>query len=221
MAESLYIFGAGSYAQMMAAYFSATEKYKVEGYIVDPVYLKTNVAKDGLTIYDAMNLPRKLEPSKTLLFIALGYKDMRARASVYDRFTKLGFRFANYISPNAIICHNVFLGDNNAIFPGVVIEPYSKVGNNNIIWSNTTICHDSIIRNHCFLAANTTIGGFVSIEDLCFLGFSSTILQNVKLHNETLIGAGSVLTKDTKPFGKYLGSPAKFCSEHQAEGIML
>jgi len=51
--------------------------------------------------------------------------------------------------------------------------------------------------------------GNIVIENDVFIGAKVLILPGLTIKKSSIIGAGSVLTKDTEPFGIYVGNPAK------------
>lgn len=61
----------------------------------------------------------------------------------------------------------------------------------------------------------------VTIEKDVWIGANVTILKGVTIAEGCVIGGGAVVTKSTKPYGIYVGIPAKYCrSRFSEEEIM-
>ena len=115
----------------------------------------------------------------------------------------------------------MIIGENNIVFAGVYLDYFGKMGNCNIIRPNTYIGHDFNIMNGIYIAPGCNIAGHSTIEDLSFIGISSTILEKLTIRKETLIGAKALVTKDTEPYSKYIGIPAKKINTHEDTGVLL
>lgn len=216
----IIIYGNGDFGRLMYHYFDTDSEYKVVAFCADNKYIVENTfCKLPLIAFEDIETLYPAEEYK--IFIAIGYSNMRARAEKYNNVRKKQYSCVNYIHSTAIVDQSLLLGENNAIFANVTIEPFVTIGDNNIIWSSATICHNVKIKNHSFLASQTLIGGFTIVNNNCFLGFNSTVLHNIEIAQETLIGAKALITKDTKKYSKYIGIPAKYVSSHEAEGIRI
>jgi sugar O-acyltransferase (sialic acid O-acetyltransferase NeuD family) len=206
--KGLLIFGASSLAKMAYYYATRDMGLNVLGFVVDEQF-KVNDTFLSLPVFTWHELDNILKNDKTMMYVAVGYRSMRLRASAYKNAKTKGFELVNIIARSSFVADDVIMGDNNFVMPGAVIEPGVKIGSNNVAWSNATICHDSIIGDHNFFASNVTVGGEVSMGNCNFLGFSSVIVQQRKIGNEVLIGALSLLIDDGESLSRYQGSPAR------------
>ena len=204
----LLIYGAGNLAKLVYEYITATMLDLEVVFVVDDQYLKLDSLM-GCPVVSGQTINTRFPSSQWKMFVAVGYKSMRARKYCFDRVNEMGYQFINVFASDAGTSQNVKFGVNNIIFPGVVIEPFSEIGNNNVFWSTSTICHDCVIGAHNFFAANTTVGGKVVIGNSNFFGFGSTVLQGIHLGSENLVSAHSLVTKDMSDLGKYRGVPAR------------
>lgn len=203
------IFGAGSLANLAYCYAIQSGQFAIDAFVVDDEYLlKSKSAYPKVPLIGWSVFCKHYPASVTKVFVAIGYKYMRARAVTFRKIFAAGYSSFNIQAKTAYVASNAYIGVNNIFMPNVVIEPYVSIGHNNVFWSNSTVCHDTIIGNHNFFASNCTIGGQVSIGDLNFFGFSSTVLQSLKIQNETLLAAGSLLMQNTESFARYQGLPA-------------
>ena len=99
------------------------------------------------------------------------------------------------------------------------INPYCVLyGNGGIsIGNNVRIATHCVIvsSNHNFHEICTPICNQglttkgITIQDDVWIGAHVTVLDGVNIAMGCVIGAGAVVTKDTKPYGIYVGNPAK------------
>jgi len=206
----LIIFGAGPFAQLVCRYATNDLGLTVCAFAVDESYLPVGVSSiGGIPLLGWQTVRERHGPADVRLFVAVGYRSIRAREGVYHSIKSNGYELANIMHPAAWIARDVAIGDNVIVMPGVVIEPGVELGANNVIWSNATICHDNTIGNHNFLAANATLGGNVVVGERNFIGFSSVVMQGRRIGDDTLIGAQTLVNCDTQDCSVYIGTPAR------------
>lgn len=213
--KDLVIFGTSTLAKLANYYATQELGFKVVAFVVDedyrtqPNFLNQPVLTwpEFWTSYSATDVS---------LYVAVGYKSMRARAAMYDRVKARGYELINIVSTASYIANDVMLGDNNFVMPGVVLETGVTLNSNNVVWSNTTICHDTCVGSHNFIAANSAIGGGVKIGDGSFLGFSSVVLQNLVIGSSALVGAHSLVMCKVENLSRVQGSPARIVGKIDA-----
>ena len=111
------------------------------------------------------------------IFVAIQWNRCNSdRKSVYLRLKKEGFRFANLISPNAIV-NGLILGDNCWITDMVVVDFGSIINNNVFVKVMAYVGPNTHICDHCFIGAKSTIGGSTTIGEQSFVGINSTIFN--------------------------------------------
>ena len=218
--KSLVIYGLGSFAKLMSYYFTTDSDYDVVAFCADEAYIESSVF-DGLPVIPFTRLKDEFGKDEVCLFVAVGYSSMRARDEMFKRAKMSGYRLVNYVSSKATVDSSLSMGVNNAVFQGACIEPFCAIGDNNIIWSSVTVCHDVIIKQNVFLASSTVVGGFSVIEEGSFLGFRTTVTSKVVIGKESLVGAGSLVLKNTEPYSKNIGTPARHVDSHYSEGVRV
>lgn len=205
--RDLVIFGATDLAAMARYCAMEVLGLKISAFAVDEGY-RTQENFHGIPVIEWPEMQSRFTPADTDCFVALGYRTMRRRRTVYEQVRAAGYGGINLVSPASHVATNVDMGENNLILAGAVVEPGVRLGANNVIWSNATICHDSTIGSHNFLAANVTLGGFVRLGDANFIGFSATVLHHITVGNDTLVGAQSLVRQPTRDLHQYWGVPA-------------
>lgn len=217
---NLIIYGLGDLGRLMRYYFESDSSYKVVAYCADAKWIEHDVL-DGLPVIPFETIETAYPADKYDLFVAAGYKNMRARKKMFLAAENKGYVLANFISSNVKYDTSNTIGKNVVILSNVVLEPFAEIGSNTIVNSNAIICHHAKIEAHCFIAARALVGGFTQVQESSFIGFSATVLQKLVLSRETLVGAGSVLTQNTNECTSYVGVPAKEKSTHHSEGICI
>lgn len=218
--KNLIIYGLGDFAKLMHHYFENEEKYNFIGYCADPQYIASNVLNNK-PVFALDSIASLFNPEDTELFVAVGYRSMLARESMFAKALCLPFNLASMISSKSNIDESATIGRNCVVFPGVQIEPNVHVGDNCIVWTSSVLCHDSSINPHTFIAAQTVIGGRSVIGGRCFLGFNSTVIHDVVIGDDCLIGAKSLVTKQVPTRSKCIGIPAKVTSNIGSEGVCV
>ena len=216
----LVIYGAGPLARLMHFYFTVNNDYEVSHFCIDREYLNQE-SFCGLPLIPFDQVEEICPPQTHQMFVAIGYKQMRARKLLFDRAKEKGYRCASYVSPHAIVNQGAVMGENNVLMDQVVMEPFSRMGDNNLYWSGTLISHGCLIGNHNYVSAKVVIGGESTMEDGCFLGNTACTINNIVLREETMLLPGAVAHKDCLAFTKYFGNPAKPVGTHQEKGIII
>ncbi len=117
-------------------------------------------------------------------------------------------------SVNIANIHNIELGHNVTINAEVyLVASHSKI----IIGNNVLIAPRCILQtqNHKYIDKNLLISkqgdtsSNIVIQDDVWLGTNVIVLPGVTIAEGCVVGAGSVITRDTDPYGVYVGVPAK------------
>lgn len=133
-----------------------------------------------------------------------------ARGELYERFSKMGFRFASVIHPAAMLSRQCLqLGEGVQVLAGAVINSHSDIGNNVLINSGSIIEHDCRIGAHTHVASGATVCGGCDVGEGVHIGAGSTIIQGIRIGAGAIIAAGSVVIKDVKSMTMVAGVPGE------------
>ena len=88
---------------------------------------------------------------------------------------------------------------------GLRLGPYCNIAAHVVL---ATIGHDPDAVGRPMACAPAKTGPITLVEDV-WVGANATIFANTTVAKGCIIGAGAVLTKDTEPFGVYVGVPAR------------
>ena len=197
--KKIMIVGVSTTARSIYKFVTDYDLYHIIGFIVDKEY-KNVESFCGLPGYDFDNLPLDFDKKQDFLFIAMEWNRLNAdRRDLYSRLKKASFKFANIISPSAII-HGELEGDNCWICDYVVLENDVIIKNNVFVKTKATIAHLSRIESHCFIGANSFLAGGVNVGEQTYIGVSATIFNGVNIGKKCLIGGGVTIKRHVSDF---------------------
>lgn len=206
--KRLAIIGSGDLGQQIAHYAICDNHYS------KVVFFDDFTDKDeinGFSILGNIDDIEKefLNKSFDELIIGIGYKHLKIRKMIFDRFE-------NKIPFGKIIHSSSWLDITARVEPGCVIYPRCSIDANVNIECNTilnigcAIAHDTIIGRHCFLSPRVALAGFINIKEMCIIGINATVIDNINIISQTKIGGGSVVIKSIENPGLYVGNPIRF-----------
>ena len=207
MLQRLFIIGSGELGQQALHYAQIDGRYVVVGFIDD--YKEKNEVINGVPVRGSVEdiMPLYETGVFDALFIAIGYKHLRAKRAIFEKFWKK-VPFATIIAEPAYIDPTAKIGDGVLIYPGCIIDKNVVVDHNAILNLNVVVSHDSFVGNSTFCAPRVTIAGFTKVSSCCFLGVGSCIIDNISICEDVILGAASLVIKDLDSSGTYVGVPA-------------
>tara|TARA_Y100001958_G_C21247489_1_gene578862 strand:+ start:632 stop:1219 length:588 start_codon:yes stop_codon:yes gene_type:complete len=192
--KKLIIYGIGEYAEIAHYYFQSEGIYNVECFVVDKEFYeeKRFLGLEVKTFDEIENNISQFNDYK--FFVAIGFSNQNTnRKNVFNKIKNLGFKFASYISKDALIADNVVIGKNAFILEQNNLQPFVKIGDNVVLWSGNHIGHHSVIDDHTFITSHAVISGGVKIGSQCFIGVNATIVDHVVVKNNAFIKANSLI----------------------------
>lgn len=201
--KDIVILGAGKIAEVLYDYVSRDSDMRVHGFCVDAAYRHSDEFQ-GQPLVALEDLPKRFPPERYAVLMAIGYHECNAlRARKAAEVKTMEYRLASYVSTRAWVAGSAQMGEGCVVLDHVSIEPGVRLGDNVALWSGVVVGHHANIGDHCWLAAGATMGGGARIGNGCFLGLNATIAHEVELGERCLIGghawvgksatAGSVL----------------------------
>lgn len=132
-----------------------------------------------------------------------------ARASIYKRFSRMGYRFATLVHPAAVIASDARLGEGVQVMAGAILQSGAVVGENSIINTKASVDHDCVVGSNVHLAPGVTLSGNVTVGDGVHLGTGASAVQGVSIGCNSVIGAGAVVLTDVTEAVLAYGVPAR------------
>jgi UDP-N-acetylglucosamine acyltransferase len=101
------------------------------------------------------------------------------------------------------------IGDDNIIREYTAIQKpcyrdITRIGNRVFIMQSVHIPHDAIIHDDAVITPMVVMAGIVTVLKGATLAIGSSVHQHSVVGHYSIVGMGSVLTKNVRPFAKYL-----------------
>lgn len=131
-----------------------------------------------------------------------------SRASFYDRFRELGYRFISVCHPGATSYADT-IGDGSVVFPGARLAVGARIGRNVIVNFGATIGHDTVIGDHSVVNPGAQLSGRISGGARVLYGINCSVLQGKTIGDGAVIAAGSSAWFDVPPNVTVVGVPGR------------
>jgi len=208
MKKTLAIIGSGDLGQQIAHYAISDGHYEKVVFFDD---FTNNANINGFPILGKTDDIEKefIKYSFDELIIGIGYKHLKTRKLIFDRFEKK-IPFGKIVHSSSWLDKSSSIGKGCVIYPRCSIDANVVIENDTILNIGSVIAHDTVIGKHCFLSPRVAIAGFVKIQEMCIIGINATIIDNVTIVSKTQIGGGSVIINNIDKQGLYVGNPQRF-----------
>lgn len=194
--KKIILVGAGGHAKSCLDVIKSTKKFKILGFI-------DNNQKGYFEKYKILGgddfLEKIKDKKKFNLALTFGQiKNYKKKASLFNKFAKLGFRFPSIISKNAIVSNEVSFSDGTIVFNGAIVNRGSTIGKNCIINSGALIEHDTKIGNNTHISTKAILNGSVKVGNNTFVGSGCIVKEGTFIGNNCVIGMGKLIKKNIK-----------------------
>lgn len=220
--KKLVLVGTSSLAAQTLDFVERYQLFDVIGFTVNEAYIKEPVFL-GKPVFPIEELDKFIDKENVMLFSTVTWYNYlnRERKKIFDQLKGAGYKFANLISPHALVYTND-LGEGNWIHDFAHIGYGVHIGDDNVFRMKCMIGHDSVIGNHNFFAVNTIVGGHDYFNDCCFVGLSALVHNRVVVGNKCVIGGGAIVKRDLPDFSLCVAdnSFVKQCDEEKIESYI-
>jgi len=201
-----FLIACGGHGRVVLDAVLATGK-TVDG-IVD-ARLKRGSKVFGVEILGDDSFIESLDASTTSLINGLGSTgDSKNRIEIFERFSRLGFKFAGVTHPAASVGIECTINQSAQIMAGAVLQNRVSVGENVVVNTRASVDHDVVLADHVVVSPGAIISGAVKIGRGAFVGAGAVIIQGLEIGDNCVIGAGAVVRHNTKPNTTVVGNPA-------------
>lgn len=195
MINNLVIIGISETAEHLTSFVESYNLFNIIGYAVDRQY-KTKEEFLGKPVFAIDDLPSIIDKEKDFLFVSLLWNHLNAdRRKMYERLKAEGYRFANVISPTAIV-RGKLNGDNIWIDDNVHIGAYSIVESDCLIKIGSLLGHHTHLGAHCFMGVKCLVAGACTIGEQTFIGINATIFGKLNIGKKCIVGACTAVKRD-------------------------
>lgn len=206
MPTQRYLIACGGHGRVVLDALLATGK-KVDG-IID-TQLEPGSQIFGVPVVGTDDYIETLDPKKTELINGLGStKNTQARQEIYNRWTKIGFKFVGVQHSSATIGAECEITESTQIMAGAVLQNRVSTGENCVVNTRASVDHDVAIADHVVISPGAVISGGVKIGYGSLIGAGAVIIQGVKIGNNCVVGAGAVVRHNVNDSVTVVGNPA-------------
>lgn len=220
--EKLVLVGTSSLAAETLDFVERYQLFDVIGFTVNKAYIKEPVFL-GRPVFPIEELDKYIDKEDVKLFSTVSWYNYlnRERKKIFDLLKGYGYKFANLISPHALVYTND-IGEGNWIHDFAHIGYGVHIGDDNVLWVKCFIGHYSVIGNHNCFIANAIVGGHDYFSDCCFVGLSALVHNRVVVGNKCVIGGGAIVKRDLPDFSLCVAdnSFVKQCDEEKIESYI-
>jgi sugar O-acyltransferase (sialic acid O-acetyltransferase NeuD family) len=202
------IFGIQDFAELAHYYLTTDTEHSVVAFSVNKDFIPTEGTFRNLPVVAFEDVEKKYDPKEYAFFAPMSPKKMnKLRESVYLQIKEKGYKMISYISSKATVCDNE-IGDNCFILEDNTLQPFTKIGNNVVLWSGNHIGHHGEIRSHVSFTSHVVMSGHCLIKEYSFIGVNASIRDGIIVEEGSFIAMDASVTKNTEPWGVYMGVPA-------------
>ena len=148
-----------------------------------------------------------LAPEEHAMIVAIG--DNRLRASLFRRYSGLGFRMVNAVHPSAVIGGDVRVGRGVAIMAQGAVNFGTRLGDDVIVNTGATVDHHCDIGDHAHIAPGVRLGGHVRVGEGAQVSIGAMVVPGVTIGAWAVVGAGAVVLHNVPAEARVAGVPAR------------
>jgi sugar O-acyltransferase (sialic acid O-acetyltransferase NeuD family) len=131
-------------------------------------------------------------PDSCEVVVAVGYKHLDARWTIYEQLLARGYRVASLVHPEAYVGANAVIADGAFIMARSVVDTGARVGALAVVWPGAVVNHDAVVGQNSFISPNATICGAANVGEGSFVGAGAVVVDHVRVAARSFIKAGSV-----------------------------
>lgn len=196
--KNLIIYGAGSHAELVYAYFSKDSDYRVLAFTVEKEYVNAS-SLFGLSIIPFEEIESVIPPTEAEMFIAIGpFRQNAILENICERARAKGYTLASYFPSKRYRFFDTPYGFNCFIDHGSQFHPYVTLGDG-VTVIGSQLGHHASIGSYTFIST-AIVGGNVVVEDHVFIGMGAIIKQGVRIGKGSFIGMGCVIAHNVAPY---------------------
>lgn len=213
--KKIVFVGAGSHADAVEGVLNKNE-FTLIGYFDD----KDIQVHSGKPVLGKMNeVDTFLENnSDVFVFVTIGENKKREEIfqsiakKYYDRIVNVISKSATILSPSSVSGRGIFIATNAFLGADVVVS------DNAIVNTGAIVEHHTKLERSVNISPNATVNGLCHIGKQVYLGSGSVVKQVITIADEAIIGAGAVVVRNITYAAVFVGVPAKYLKEINANG---
>ena len=126
-------------------------------------------------------------PSEYGFAVAIGYLNLTARWSAWEKIKSLWYQTPMFVHPRAYVADSAKIHEGSLVMAGANVDVRAQIGEIAVIWPGVCVSHDAIVGSNSFLSPNATLCGYVELGANCFVGAGSVVADHCKVPSNTFI----------------------------------
>lgn len=217
--KNIIIVGTSTTAERILCFVNQYALYNVLGFAVNRIY-KDKDSFCGLPVYCIEELDSIIDKNEDFLFVAMQWNNLNAdRKKVYMQLKDQGYKFANLISPTALINGNI-VGENCWITDNVIIDYGTTISDNVYVKTGAFIAENVKIDKHVFIGAKSLIAGESIIGEQSFIGLSAVVFDKVIVGKRCIVGACTALKRNLNDFSTIKTNMENYTIKQYTEDVI-
>jgi sugar O-acyltransferase (sialic acid O-acetyltransferase NeuD family) len=153
----------------------------------------------GPRILGTLDAVRQTHPSSEFgIAIAVGYSQLAARWTAWQRVLAAGYNAPALVHPRAYVARTANIGQGTMLMAGALVDVRAKIGEIAVIWPGVCISHDCAVGENTFISPNATLCGYVEMGAHSFVGAGAAVVDHCVVPPSTHI----------KMLSRYIGKHA-------------
>jgi sugar O-acyltransferase (sialic acid O-acetyltransferase NeuD family) len=173
------IFGSKDFAETVAELADACGR-RVAGFVDD-----FNKGAHILGTFD--EIVKTHPPTRYEMVMAIGYSNLGARWSAWQKVKRAGYASEALIHPKAYVAPTAVVDEGAMVMANAVADVRSRISPLCVVWPSSCINHDSVIGSNTFLSPGAIICGNATVGSHCFIGAGAAIVDRANVPDGTYI----------------------------------
>ena len=191
--SGIIILGATPFSSLMRCYLENGGTDNVVAYSVEAKYISTREF-DGLPLVPLEKLPEIYPATQYHLLNTVGYVQMNGvRERLFHQCKALGYSFASFIHPSAIV--NSSLGEGCIVLEKCIVGYRNRVGCGCIFYGGVNISHDCHVGDFTYWGPGAIACGNVTVGARSFIGAGAVLRNRIHIANKCLVGGGVYMNR--------------------------
>ncbi len=192
--SNLVIIGISDTADRIIRFVNRYRLYNIIGCAADTVYIPENqrvvIGGGEYEVWDIAHLHEYIDVDNDYVFVAMLWNRLNAdRRTIFERIRAMHrFRFANIVSPNAII-RGELRGVNCWIGDGVLLQELAVIEDNVYVMDRALVAHRSVVKQHAFVAACAIVMGGACVGEQSYIGVNASVFDETHIGRKCIVGA--------------------------------
>jgi sugar O-acyltransferase (sialic acid O-acetyltransferase NeuD family) len=206
--RKIAMIGSGQLSERLAHYFDSTGFGETVGMFDDSE--PEGKLKNGFPVLGDIDAVPEFFKKRAFdeVAIAVGYRHLRFRHSVYEFLKSHRIPLATFIHPSSHVEKTASVGEGAIVLVRCVLDMNCRLAENVFMSSMGFASHDVLVGAHTYLGPGINLAGGTTVGQRCFLGIGTTTIDGIEIGSDVQSAAGAVVIRDVPAGCLVAGVPA-------------